>query len=365
MSQELPTTYRLYGAEISYFTGKVRAYMRWKRLAYEEVPANADVYRELIVPRVGFAVIPVVVTASDETLQDSTEIIDLLEQRHPEPTIVAPTPTLRLIGQLLELYADEWLVIPAMHYRWHHNRDWAMRSFGALSAPSASAEEQLAIGTRRAAPFAKAAVALGAEPHMHAAIEASYTGFLAELDAHFARYPYVLGSRPSIGDFGLFGPLYAHQYRDPISGEHMRRLAPHVVRWVERMLSGDADGGGEFVTECPESLAPVLRRMLREQLPVLADSAQELRAWLKDHSGERVPRVIGTHAFTLEGVCGQRMIRPYSLWMLQRARDTYLSLSESDRTHADMLLASLGGAAFMSFVDPPRLARDGMSVRLE
>ena len=33
---------------------------------------------------------------------------------------------------------------------------------------------------------------------------------MAELDAHFAAQPYLLGGAPTIGDYGLFASLYAH-----------------------------------------------------------------------------------------------------------------------------------------------------------
>lgn len=202
--------YTLYGGEISYFTGKLRAYLRWKGIAHEEVQAEARVYREIIVPRVGFPVIPVLETPAGETLQDTTDIIDELERRTAGPAVYPSTPLQRLVALLLEVYGDEWLVIPAMHYRWHHNREWAIREFGALNAPDATAEEQYAIGAKRAEPFAHAAVLLGAQPHMHEAIETSYEALLRELDTHFAALPYLLGTRPSIGDLGLVGPLYAH-----------------------------------------------------------------------------------------------------------------------------------------------------------
>ncbi|HEY2591453.1 MAG TPA: glutathione S-transferase family protein [Steroidobacteraceae bacterium] len=359
-------SYRLYGAEISYFTGKVRAYLRWKDLPFVEVLADATAYREVIVPRVGFPVIPVVITPGDETLQDSTDIIDELERRHGDPAVYPTTPVQRLVALLLELYGDEWLVIPAMHYRWHRNREWAVRSFGALSAPAATPEEQEAIGARRAAPFANAAVLLGAAPHMHAAIESSYESLLAELDRHFAACAYLLGDRPSIGDFGLIGPLYAHQYRDPESGELMRRRAPHVARWVERMQHPPAPRSGHFMADdaIAPTVMPVLERMMREQLPVLVDSARLLREWLATHPGARIPRVIGTHDYELGGARGPRIVRPYSLWMLQRARDAYEHLSGADREAADGVLRAVGGQSFMAFDDPPRLARDGMSVAL-
>ncbi|MDD9941896.1 MAG: glutathione S-transferase N-terminal domain-containing protein [Myxococcales bacterium] len=358
--------YRLYGTEISYFTGKVRAYLRWKDLPFVEIPSDASVYSEVILPRVGFPVVPVVVTPQDETLQDTTDIIEALEQRHPDPTIVPGTPVQRLVAALLELYGDEWLVIPAMHYRWHHNREWAQQAFGQVSAPDAPPETQREIGASRAAPFARAAERLGATPPMHEAVEASYEALLGELQAHFDAHDYVLGSRPSMADFGLIGPLYAHLYRDPKSGELMRRKAPALARWVERMQDPQHKGTGEYLPNdrVPPTLLAVLTRMMREQLPVLVDTATQLRRWLAEHPGERIRRKIGTHTFELQGRRGERMVMPYSLWMLQRARDAYVQLEGPARIDADALLAAVGGEVFSNFPDPPRLAREGMSVRL-
>ncbi len=360
-------TYILYGAEISYFSGKVRAYLRWKGLPFEEVAADASVYRDVIVPGVGFPVIPVVRAPDGRLLQDSTDIIDHLEAAHPEPGIVPPGGVQRLVARLLELYADEWLLLPAMHYRWHHNREWAMRAFGALNAPGAGTEEQEAIGRKRAAPFAQAAVLLGAEEHMQPAIEASYEGLLQELDAHFALWPCVLGHRPCIADFGLYGPLYAHQYRDPASGALMHRMARHVVRWIERLRDGTVPRSGSFPGDdaIPDTLVPILRRLMREQMPVLQDSVSRLKTWMASRPGEQsVPRTLGMHGFTLEGVHGQRVVRPYSLWMLQRARDAWHALTPAEHLQAKRLMDAAGGDAFIELEDPPRLERDGLSVRL-
>lgn len=356
--------YKLYGGEVSYFTGKVRAYLDWKNLPYEEVLSDAQAFKNVILPRVGFPVIPVMITPEDACLQDTTEIIDALEQRHPGPSIYPDTPCQRLVALLLELYGDEWLVIPAMHYRWHYNREWAMREFGALNSPHASAEEQLEIGSKLAKPFAGAAVLLGAEPHMHAAVERSYEGLLDELSQHFEQHDFLLGSRPSIGDFGLYGPLYAHQYRDPWTGAHMRRHAPRVAQWVERMQQ-PAPLAGAFLADdaVPETLLPVLRRMFREQFPVLEDSAIRAAQWMADNPGQVVPRAIGFHEFELEGQRGKRIVRPYSLWMLQRARDYYLSLAGEEKQAADQLLERCGGAIFQRFGAMPRVARAGLSVK--
>ena len=50
--------YTLYGAEVSYFTGKARAYLDWRGVDYVEELATQQVYRDIILPSVGWPVIP-------------------------------------------------------------------------------------------------------------------------------------------------------------------------------------------------------------------------------------------------------------------------------------------------------------------
>lgn len=357
----------LYGAEISYYTGKARAYFDWKGVPYTEELATREVYREVILPRVGWAVIPVVVTADGETLQDTTEIIDWFEARAPEPSVYPASPAQRLAALLLECYGDEWLKIPAMHYRWNYNEEELLFEFGRLSAPGASEAEQREIGAKRAGPFRGALPFLGVTPDMRGAIETSYEALLAELDAHFAAHAYCFGTRPSIGDYGLIGPLYAHNYRDPKSGEMMKAQAPHVARWVERMIDPPQARGGAFLAgdEVPRTLVPVLARMMREYLPVLEKTAHAFAAWAADKPpGTEIPRALGTHAFTLEGTAGERAIFTFDLWMLQRPLDYLRGLGGADRAAAATLLAACGGEALENFPAYPRIARENFKLVL-
>ena len=50
-----------------------------------------------------------------------------------------------------------------------------------------------------------------------------------------ADHPFLLGGTASLGDITLCGGLYAHLYRDPESGYIMRKRAPRVAEWCERM----------------------------------------------------------------------------------------------------------------------------------
>jgi glutathione S-transferase len=111
-------SYRFYASEISYFSGKVRPFFRYKAIPFEEIAPSPQVYREVIIARTGLAFIPVVITPDDRALQDTSEILDELERRFPEPPVYPPTPVQRIVAYLLEVYADEFGVLPAMHYRW-------------------------------------------------------------------------------------------------------------------------------------------------------------------------------------------------------------------------------------------------------
>ena len=132
-SADLPP-FRFYGAERSYFTGKARPALRAKRIYFEEILPTPEAYREIL-RRTGMIFIPVVVTPADETWQDTSDIIDALEARFPEPALVPATPVQRIVSYLFELYADEFMLLPAMHYRWsapESERD-ARGAFAALS----------------------------------------------------------------------------------------------------------------------------------------------------------------------------------------------------------------------------------------
>lgn len=354
-------TYTLYGTGFSLYTGKARSYLRYKGLPYREVLSTLNVYRKVIVPETGVSLIPVVRTPQGECIQDTTGIIDELERRAPARPVYPETPAQRLTALLFELLGDEWLLLPAMHYRWNfpdQNERFLMAEFGRIVAPWAPTPMRRVFGRRLAKRFAGMLPMLGIDERTAPAIEAWYESFLDQLDAHFAEHPYLLGGRASIGDFGLMAPLYAHLYRDPAPGRLMRERAPHVVAWVERMNRPEPAVGDWLPDdEVPETLIPILRRQLAEQFPVLADTAAALAEWLEAHPGEHIPRRIGTHSFRIGEVEGERAILPFSLWMAQRPLDWHRSLTGLERAAADRLLVRAGGETAMAMDVPRRLAR--------
>ena len=256
-----------------------------------------------------------------------------------------------------------------MHYRWNYlddNLPLIHDEFGGMLFPWFPRFLRRRLGRRVAARFAGFVPRLGVTQATIPAVEASYAALLGDLDAHFQRHRFLLGDRPSIGDFGLIGPFYAHLYRDPYPGRLMRERAPAVAAWVERMVD-ERPAQGDFLPEdeVPDTLFPVLERMAREQLPVLVDTGERLAAWAEAHPGESaIPRMLGEHAFDLEGVRGRRAVLPFALWMWQRPLDFHASLSGAEREQADRLIESIG--ARQAFEAPPlvRVERRGNRFRV-
>ncbi len=341
----MPSNHVLYAAPLSYFSGKARSYLHYKQVGFEERFADRNVYQDIILPRIGYPVMPVTILDNDQAIQDTSELIDYFENTSHSPSATPPTPKQAFVSALLELYGDEWLVIPAMHYRWVYNKDFALSEFGKVTAPHAPKAEQLKAAEKSSAMFQAVVPMLGATPQMAPAIEKSYINFLHEFNTHLEHHDFLLGGKPCTGDFGLVGPLYAHLYRDPFSGDLMKKEAPLVAKWVERMIAIPFNVEGDYLAndEIPPTLYPLLKRQMSEQGPCLLDLVEKLADFKTTNKDQAIPRTIGMHDFTVEGETGKRIIIPYTQWMLQRALTPLSKLDDKDRTKIDNLLNDING----------------------
>jgi len=347
-------TYTLYSAPVSLFSGKARSYLRWKNIDFKEVGPTPDIMKTKLLPIIGWPVIPVLETPEARLIQDTGDIITYIEAHHDGPSVYPNGAVQRFISELLHTYADQWLTLPAMHYRWHYNEAWVREEFGKLAAPEANRETQIAIGTKRGTMFKAMVPMLGITPDTAPGIEASYLGFLKDLSAHLDVHNFMFGDRPSLADFAFYGPLYAHLYRDPASGEIMKAQAPNVAHWVERLRDGEY-GEGDLLADdvIPDTLLPLLRRHHTEHLPVLEATNQLLEKF----NGDDLPRALGMVPFTAESVSGQTIARPFSLFRLQAALDAYTPA-------CDKILKATQGAALIDFKISKRLERKNYKLAL-
>lgn len=350
----------LYGAERSYFTGKVRPALRAKRVPYEEILPTRAIYDD-IRRRTGLLFIPVVVTPEDETWQDTSDILDALEARVPEPALLPATPLQRIVALLLELYADEFMILPAMHYRWStpESEREARDAFAAMSGDVASAH-------RFADRMRGSIEALGVSTTTAPAIEAHLGDLLAHLETVFANVPYLLGRQPSLADCALMGPLYAHLYLDVRPGPLLRASAPRVAHWIERMNHPDTRTFAGFLSDdaLPAGLDAALRLVGRDAVPLLLDTVHAVEAWADEHAtpGETPPRVLGFHETSLRGLRMPRYTSAYALWMVQRSLDAYAALGAAERRRVDAALAGTGCEALLAYRPRHRFEKRGFQL---
>jgi glutathione S-transferase len=201
------------------------------------------------------------VTPEGEGLQDSTPVIERFEAA--QPSLAPADKALDFISALLEEYGDEWGNKWMFHYRWRYQPDvWSTAE--RIARQMMEAEGTLAVAQARTAVAERMMGRIGfvgSNPRTEPTIEASFRNVLALLEAHLQARPYMLGGRPAMADFGLWGQLY-EAASDPTPGAIMRASSPKVMAWVQRMLTPKDEGP----FEAWPALAPTLMPILKEEL---------------------------------------------------------------------------------------------------
>ena len=199
-----------------------------------------------------------------------------------------------------------------------------------------------------------ATVAFGATPDTREIVEAVYLDVVSALDAHFQQFPYLLGNRPCIGDFGMMAPLFAHLGRDPEPLAIMQARAPSLLRWVERMNRAEPDlvefesGDESFLAGdvIPETLVAVMKMLAEDFVPETLAAAKCINEWLASQNeleaGSEVQRGVGFGEFEVRGVAVKALAQPYRFYLLGRVQRAYADLDPEDRDAMDALLASAG-----------------------
>lgn len=353
--QAPPDCFKLYGAERSYFTGKTRPNLRAKRVYFEEILPTRAAYAE-IQRRTGLAFIPVVVTPEGETWQDTSDIFDALEARFPEPALLPRSPVQRVVAQIFELYADEFMVLPAMHYRWSEDA-WARDARGAFAALSG---DPVTAG-RFADRMRGSLPALGVGQASIPAIVAHFDELLDAMEALLAEQPFLLGDRMSLADCAMMGPFYAHLYLDMAPGPILRGRAPRVAHWIERNNHPAPQTFGDFLPH--DALHPRLRPILEliggDAVPLLLDAARAFDAWAEERPGDlaQPPRAVGTHETSLRGRRFTRYTSSYLPWLLQRPLGAFAALPPADRAAVEAALDGTGCEALLAHRPRHRLAK--------
>lgn len=357
----LPQPLTLYGAPVGLYTGKIRSYLRKQGIAYVERLPSDPVFRKEVMPAIGRFINPVIRMPDGRIVQDTADIIDFLEAEGLAREASTPqSPLQRIVALTLDLFGGEGMIRPAMHYRWSYreqNEAFLKHEFGLSYRPSGAKPEVVEPQLRSFMNYLHAYIEkFGINQGTRDAVEASYEDFLAIADAHFRAHPYILGGKPTIADYGLMAPLYAHLARDPYPSNLMKLRAPSLYRWTERMNAADADMP-EFpryaqqlpeADEIPATLDPLLKYLATDFLPEAELTVRAVEEMLagkspEEYIGKPMERQPCAGTLKLRGVELKTALHPYLLYKLQRVTDAYetMGTADQDRVRARYTAAGL------------------------
>jgi len=341
----------LYGFDFSLYTGRVRSYFIKAGLSYSERATSSRHFWKNVLPACsGKMTLPTIETESGDVIRDGAAIIDHYEEKGGHQfSPVAPKQ--RLLSLLFDVVGAEGLLRPAMHYRWgfpEENHAFLHLHFAAVM-PKRSDSDALAEAQMQ--KMRVACQSFGAVPETAHLVEALYLELLDKLNAHFRVYPYLFGGKPSIGDFGMIAPMYAHLGRDPKPLSLMQQRAPHVFRWVERMNRPEADAW-EFESNdetylvddtIPDTLIEVIKQIAIDFVPETKAASLCVNEWLRDQPEHTevpsgVGNGVGVSTFKVRDTTITAVVQPYRFFLLQRVHEFFDSLNATDKGEVEVML---------------------------
>ena len=322
---------RVYGCNISYYTGKVEAYLRYRSLKYELLPTVGNEQR--LKQGIGVVQMPVVELADGRWMTDSTPILEWLDAEQPGFSIYPQRPLLHFVALLIEDYADEWLWRSAMHYRWSYRPDRryaAEALYNDLIAGVRPIPRFLALRllTRRQLGGFVRGDGVNAKTRPH--VDSTYLIALDLLQTIFEKRPFLLGADPTIADFGMMAPMFRHFSQDPTPAEIMRNRAPAVYEWVARMWNAKPSSGAtQLIDELDDPLHQLMAEICATHLAQLRQNAEAFSRGLT-----RYDQKIQGHSY--QNVPMSR----YRVWCLEQLRRGWLVLGDSEQAELRAVLSS-------------------------
>ena len=352
-------TYFLYSAPHSLYAGRARSYLIKRCIPFEERSITHSSFTE-IKPIAKLPTIPTLVTPNGEVIRDGAAIIDYFESTLGR--LFRPVSPLQdIVSSLFDVIGSEGLRRPAMHYRWNFpedNDDFLRYHFFSLFRPSYPDREQKTISVMEM--LRTTTKMRGVTTNTKDLVEVLYIELLDALNSHFQHTPYLLGGSPCIGDFGLLAPLYGHLARDPHPAALMKKRAPRVYRWVERMNRASQDAQEYFdcdtdflqKNEIPETLIAVLRVLSQDFVPETVASAKFLNLWLSEKNPKTgSPAVfqlgtspLGSVEFQVRDRPIKAAIEPYRHFQLQRIHQIFDEAEKKVQVQIKQILESCGMA---------------------
>lgn len=340
---------QLKGAPGSPYTRKMLAYLRFRHISYQLLIGNHATDLGLPEPKVGL--LPTFYLPDEDgdlkAVVDSTPLIRRFEAEVDGRHAVPDNPVLAFVNYLIEDYADEWLTKAMFHYRWYYDADIKMAGtiLPLWQSVQMSAEQLQKMSSYIADRQISRLYVVGSNDVTAPVIEDSYKRFLQIFDRLIQKQPFVLGSRPSSADFGLYAQLTQLAKFDPTPAALCMQVAPRVHAWTDLLddQSGNAasSDGWMSVDAVRTTLEELLTEIGRVYAPALLANAAALQAGQEQMQATIDGRAWQQPAFAYQGKCLQ--------WINQE----YQQLTAADRRQVDEILAGTGCETLLSFDSRP------------
>ena len=271
------TAYRLFGAETSPYSLKVRSFLRYKGAEFDWVQRCAATEDEFN-RHAALPTVPLLIGPEGKASQDSTNMLATLEKKYAEPAAKPDDPVCQALALILEDYADEWLNKAMFLNRWGQSPDReaaAIRVLEQLLSGKAPAKKRAAKSSVIDRMTDKLAI-VGATPENAPIISASFQRFASLFNAHLEKHLFIFGGRPSVADFALAGQLQ-QMLLDPTTHTLLNERAPFIVAWCEFMEAPTAGAPFATLDEVSETLLPLIRdEVAKTYLPWAAANSEAL-----------------------------------------------------------------------------------------
>lgn len=349
--------YLVYKSDISYFSGKLEAYLRYKQIPYKGI--DMDIANmEVVAKNTGVKKIPAVKTSDNLWLYDTTPMLQWFEKQYPQTSIFPEDPALRFLALLIEDYGDEWLWRPSMWWRWmpkisRNTLGWKIST--EFFPPPLRRTIGWYFGRRQLNEWLWAD---GVNEDNVDDVRDMFYRELEFLEPLFEQQPFILGSHPSAADFGYFGSMFRHFGNDPISAEEMRRHGPNTYEWLARLWNTKPSKlPATPAWFWPEGAhwGPLLNRIVNDYLPYLHQNAMAFKQ--KQKSFEFRGATLQFHGTKTTN---------YRVWCREVLQLEYNALGDSDRLrlndlfspHGDLAIIEKDGIVSSDMSDQFRLPRD-------
>jgi glutathione S-transferase len=271
--------YALIGTELSFFTRKLEAQLRFQQIPwqwnYKTLARSAE-----IEARTGTHFIPALATPEKWLIHDTIALGPLLNDRFAEQPVIPDTPLQRTCCFILEDAFNHWLGRTAVHTRWCYpdNVAWIGPRFAANAMLDRSidvpfSEQELddfaTFADTIYQEFGKNACAfLGCPPEQEQAMRADFTLMLDALNTHFTANKFLLGDRPCLADFALAGASKAHFITDPEAVSWLGEYHGMLRKYTDQFFVDKPNNTGQWLAddEVPETLTVVFDYIQRSYL---------------------------------------------------------------------------------------------------